>query len=58
MRSSRKHNTILEPEQNGVGIQGGISITAFGVQAVLGVRPDFGVLGGDLKNGYNDIERE
>ena len=29
------YNTILEPEQNGAGIQGEISITAVGVQAVL-----------------------
>lgn len=37
---------------------GGISITAFGVQAVMDAQPDFGAVQGDIKNAFNEIQRE
>ena len=52
------YNSIIGPVQNGVGVKGGISITAYGVQAVLDAEPTFCVFQGDLKNGYNEIGRE
>jgi hypothetical protein len=51
-------NDIVGPVQNGVGIQAGISIMAFGVTAVLDTVPEFGVIQGDLTNGYNKVLRE
>ncbi len=36
----------------------GISITAFGVTAALDAAPEFGVIQGDLKNGYNEVSRK
>ncbi len=51
-------NKIVGPVQNGVGTQAGISITAFGVTAALDAAPEFDVIQGDLKNGYNEICRE
>jgi hypothetical protein len=50
-------NEILAPVQNGVAIKGGISITAFGVQAALDANPHWGVIQGDIKNGYNEVMR-
>ena len=41
--------------QNGVGIAGGISITAFGVQATLDAYPNFRLIQCDLNNGCNEI---
>ena len=52
------YNGILGPVQNGCGMPDGILITAFGVQAVLDVRPDFGAVQGDINNGFNEIQRE
>ena len=51
------YNSIVGPVQNGVGLKNGISITA------IGIRPhanqDFGVIQGDIKNGYNgEISRK
>jgi hypothetical protein len=51
-------NKIVGPVQNGVGTQAGISITAFGVTAALDAAPEFGVIQGDLENGYNEVSRE
>jgi hypothetical protein len=51
-------NKIVGPVQNGVGTQGGMSITAFGVTAELDAAPEFGVIQGDLKNGYNEVSRK
>ena len=42
---------ILGPVQNGCGIPGGISITAFGAQVALNATPGFGIIKGDIKNG-------
>ena len=52
------YNNIVGPIQNGVGVRNGISITAFGVQAVLDSAPGFGAIQGDISNGYNEIKRE
>ncbi|EJK70875.1 hypothetical protein THAOC_07730, partial [Thalassiosira oceanica] len=52
------YNSILGPVQNGVGVKGGISVTAIGVQAALDANPDFGIIQGDIKNGYNEVARE
>jgi len=46
LQEQEAYNNILELEQNGVRVQGGISITAFGVQAVFTACPGVGVLGG------------
>ena len=51
-------NEIIGPVQNGVGVKGGISITVFGVQLMMAANPDFGVIKGDIKNGYNEASRE
>jgi hypothetical protein len=50
-------NKIVGSVQNGVGTQAGISITAFGVTAALELdaAPEFVVIQGDLKNGYNEV---
>jgi hypothetical protein len=48
-------NNIVSPVQNGVGAQVGISITALGVTAARDAAPEFGVIQGDLKNGYNEV---
>ena len=48
---------ILGPVQNGC-IPGGISITALGAQIALDARPGFGIVKGDIKNGYNEVKRE
>ena len=55
-----EYNRILGPvqNQNGVGIKGGISITAMGVQDALDANPEFGCIQGDIKNGYNEVCRE
>ncbi len=46
---------IVNPIRNGVGTQAGISITAFRVTTALDAAPEFGVIQGDLKNGYNEV---
>ncbi len=51
-------NKIVGPVQNGVGAQAGVSITAFGVTAALDAVPEFGVIQGDLKNGYNEVSHK
>jgi len=50
------YNNIVGPVQNGVGVQNGISITAFGFQAVLGSAPGFGAIQSNISNEYNGIE--
>ena len=52
------YNGVLGLVQNGCGISGGISITAFGVMSMLDARPDFGTLQGGIKNGFNKVKRE
>ena len=44
-------NGIVVPVQNGVNVKEGITITAFGVQAVIDAQPDFDISQGDLENG-------
>ena len=39
-------------------IVGGISITAFGVHVALDAALGFGIIKGDIKNGYNEVKRE
>ena len=51
-------NEFVAPVQNGAGLKGGISLSVLGVQATLEARPDFCVIHGDLKNGYNEVKRE
>jgi hypothetical protein len=53
-------NEIVGPVQNGVGTQAqaGISITAFGGTMALDAAPEFGVIQGDLKNGYNEVSHK
>jgi hypothetical protein len=51
-------NKIVGPVQNGVGTQAGISIMAFRMTAALDAAPEFGVIQGDLKNGYNEVSRK
>ena len=45
------YNSLVAPIQNGVSISGGISITSFGVHAVLDANPGFGVIQVDIKMG-------
>jgi len=52
------YNDIVGPVQNGVGLKNSISITAIGIQAAMDANPDFGVIQGDIKNGYNEISRK
>ena len=52
------YNEILGLVQNGWGVPGGISITTFGVQVVLDAWPYFDAVQGDIKNGFNKIQRE
>ena len=52
------YNDIVGPVQNGVGLKNGISVTAIGIQAAMDANPDFGVIQGDIKNGYNEISRK
>lgn len=47
---------MLGPIQNGVGVLGGISITAFGIQAAIDASPGFASIQGNLKNGYNEVK--
>ncbi len=51
-------NKIVGPVRNGVGTQVEISIKTFGVTAALDAAPEFGVIQGDLKNGYNEVSRK
>ncbi len=51
-------NKIVGSVQNGVRTQVGISITAFGVTVALEIAPEFGVIKGDLKNGYNEVSHK
>ena len=51
------YNEILGPVKKGVGIRGGISITAFGVQTVVDTSPGFASIQGYIKNGYIEVER-
>ena len=44
------YNCLVQPVQNGVGVRGGISITAFGAHAALDAAPGFGVIQGDITN--------
>ena len=50
-RLQETYNSLVAPIQNGVGISGGISITSFGVHAVLDANPGFGVIQVDIKMG-------
>ena len=43
--------------QNGVGVSGGISITIFGVQAIMYANPGFDIIQGDINSGYDEISR-
>ena len=52
------YNAIVHLIQNGVGINGGITTTAFGAQAIMDAAPGFGVIQGDIANGYKKISRE
>ncbi len=51
-------NDNVGPVQNEVGTQAGISITAFGMTVALDAVAEFGVIQGDLKNGYNEVSRK
>ncbi len=48
-------NKIVGPVQNRVGTQAGNSIMVFRVTAALDTVPEFGIIQGDLKNGYNAV---
>ena len=48
----------MGPVQNGVGVKGGISITTFGVQAILDANPSSIVIQGGIRNGYNEMKSE
>ena len=52
------YNKILGPVQNGVGISGGISITAFGLQSAIDASPGFTSIKDDLDNGYTAVKRD
>ena len=52
------YNEILGPVQNGVGVKGGISITAFGVMAARDAAPGHATIQGDIKNGFNEVQQE
>ena len=52
------HNCTLGSVQNGCDIHGGISITAFGVMAMLDARPEFGTIQADIRNGFNKVKHE
>ena len=52
------YNELLGPVQNGVGIKVGISITTCGVLAAMYAAPGFTSIQGDIKNGYNEVEKE
>ena len=52
------YNTILGSVQNKVGTKGGISITAFEVLDAMDASPGFKSIQGDIKNAYNEVEKE
>ena len=52
------YNDLLGPVQNGVGIKGGISITAFTAMAAMDAAPGHATIQGDIKNGFNEVQRE
>ncbi len=52
------YSNILGPVKNGIGLKNDISITAFRIQAALERNPSFVTIQGDIKNGYNKIDRE
>ena len=41
-----------------MGVKGGISITAFGVMAVRDAAPGHATIQGDIKIGFNEVQRE